>query len=61
MYQITQFANDVYRQRLAGAEQERPAQRMLALRRAERRAERAAQRMHRAEGQARRLRTLLGT
>jgi hypothetical protein len=60
MYQLTQLANDVYRQRLAHAEQQRPAQRLLALRRAERRAERAERRMRRAERQVRRLRTQPG-
>ncbi len=60
MYQLTQLASDVHRQRLAHAEQQRPAQRLLALRHATRRAERAGQRMHRAERQARRLRAQLG-
>jgi hypothetical protein len=52
MYQLTQLASDMYRERLAYAEQQRPAQRVLALRRAERRAER---RMRRAERRVRRL------
>jgi hypothetical protein len=60
MYQLTQLASDVHRQRLARAEQQRPAQRLLALRRAERRADRGGQRMRRAERQARRLRAQLG-
>jgi hypothetical protein len=45
MYQLTQLASDVHRQRLAHAEQQRPAQRLLALRRATRRAEHQAQRL----------------
>jgi hypothetical protein len=57
MYQLTQLASDMYRERLAYAEQQRPAQRLLALRRATRRAERAERRMRRAERQIRRLRT----
>jgi hypothetical protein len=60
MYQLTQLANDVYRERLAHAEQQRPAERVIALRRATRRAERAGQRMRRAERQVRRLRALSG-
>jgi hypothetical protein len=60
MYQLTQLANDVYQQRLAHAERQRPVQRLLALRRAERRAERAERRMRRAERQVRRLRTQPG-
>jgi hypothetical protein len=61
MYQLTQLANDMYQQRLAHAEQQRPVQRLLALRRAIRRAERAEQRMRRAERRIRRLRTQPGT
>ncbi len=60
MYQFAQLANDVYRERLARAEQQRPAELALALRRATRRAERAGQRMRRAEHQVRRLRALPG-
>ena len=41
MYQLTQLAATQYRQRLAAAEAQRPAQRALALARATRRAERA--------------------
>ena len=57
MYQLTQLASDMYRERLERAEQQRPAQRLLALHRATRRAERAERRMRRAERQVRRLRT----
>jgi hypothetical protein len=60
MYQITQLANDMYRQRLADAEAQRPVERVLALRRAEHRAERAERRMRRAEREVRRLRTQPG-
>ena len=56
MYQLTQLANDRHRQRLAYAEQQRPAERVLALARATRRAERAERRMRRAARQVRRLR-----
>jgi hypothetical protein len=38
MYQLTQLAGDQHRQRLAHAEAQRPAQRLLALARATRRA-----------------------
>ena len=55
MYQLTQFAADRHRQRLAHAEQQRPAERALALQRATRRAERAERGMRRAERQVRRL------
>lgn len=60
MHQLTQLASGLHRQRLAHAEQQRPAQRLLALRRATRRAERAGQRMRRAARQAQRLRAQLG-
>lgn len=60
MHQITQLTNDVHRQRLAQAAQQRPAQRLLALRRATRHAERAEQRMRRADRQVRRLRAECG-
>lgn len=60
MYQLTQLSNDVHRQRLAYAEQQRPAQRLLDLRRATRRAQRAERRMRRAVGEAQRLRAQLG-
>jgi hypothetical protein len=60
MYQLTQLGSDMYRERLAQAEEQRPVQRLLALRRAERRAERAHRRMRRAERQIRRLRTQPG-
>jgi len=59
MYQLTHLAADRRRQRLAHAEQQRPAQRLLALARATRRADRAEQRMRRAACQARRLRAEL--
>jgi hypothetical protein len=59
MYQLTQLAAGQYRQRLAAAEQQRPAGRALALARATRRAERAERRMRRAARQARRLRAQL--
>jgi hypothetical protein len=55
MHQLTQLASEVHGQRLALAEQQRPAQRLLALRRAER----AERRMRRAVRQARRLRAQL--
>src|SRR5215831_11638755 len=51
MYQLTQLAAGQHRQRLAAAEQQRPAQRALALARATRRAERAERRMRRAARQ----------
>jgi hypothetical protein len=51
MYQLTQLASDMYRERLAYAEQQRPAQRLLALRRAER----AERRMRRADRRVGRL------
>ena len=60
MYQITRLAGDMYRERLAHAEQQRPALRLDALRRATRRAERAERRMLRADRQVRRLRTQPG-
>jgi hypothetical protein len=56
MHQLTQLAGDMHRQRLAHAEAQRPAQRVLALARATRRAERAERRTRRAARQARRLR-----
>ena len=59
MYQLTQFADDQHRQRLADAEAQRPARRVLALARATRRAERAERRLRRAARQARRLRAQL--
>jgi hypothetical protein len=59
MYQLTQLGHDLHRERLAHAEAQRPAQRLLALARATRRAERAERRLRRAERQARRLRTQL--
>ena len=59
MYQLTQLAGDIHRQRLAHAEAQRPAERMLALARATRRAERAERRLRRAARQARRLRAQL--
>ena len=61
MYQLTQLAADRHRQRLAAAEQQRPAERVLALARATRRAERAERRMRRAARQAQRLRAQLQT
>ena len=59
MYQLTQLASDRHRRRLAAAEQQRPAQRALALARATRRAERAERRLRRAARHARRLRAQL--
>ena len=59
MHQFTQLATEVHHQRLAHAEQQRPAERMLALARATRRAERAERRLRRAARQARRLRAQL--
>jgi hypothetical protein len=59
MYQLTQLGHDRHRQRLAHAEVQRPAERVLALARATRRAERAERRLRRAERQARRLRAQL--
>jgi hypothetical protein len=61
MHQLAtqQLADDRRRQQLADAAQQRPAQRLLALRRATRRAERAERRMHRAARQAQRLRAQL--
>ena len=56
MDQLTQLAADHHRQRLAYADAQRPAERLLALARATRRAERAERRLRRAERQARRLR-----
>jgi len=44
MDQLTQLADDAHRQRLAHAQAQRPAQRLLALARATRRAERAERR-----------------
>jgi hypothetical protein len=61
MYQLTQLANDMYRQRLGRAEQQRLVERRLALHRAARRADRAERRMCRAERQARRLGAQPGT
>jgi hypothetical protein len=59
MDQLTQLAADRDRRRLAYAQAQRPAQRVIALARATRRAERAERRMRRAARQARRLRALL--
>jgi hypothetical protein len=59
MYQLTQLTVGQHRQRLAAAEQQRPAQCALALARATRRAERAERRLRRAARQARRLRAQL--
>jgi hypothetical protein len=59
MYQLTQLAGDMHRERLAHAEAQRPAERLLALARATRRAERDERRLRRAERQARRLRAQL--
>lgn len=56
MHPLAPFASELHRQRLADADQQRQAQRLLALRGATRRAERAARRMRRAERQAWRLR-----
>jgi hypothetical protein len=59
MHQLTQLAGEMHRQRLAHAETQRPAERVLALARATRRAERAERRLRRAARQARRLRAQL--
>jgi hypothetical protein len=59
MYQLALLIGELHRQRLACAEQQRPAERVLALGRAARRAERAERRMRRAARQARRLRAEL--
>ena len=59
MYQLTELAADRHRQRLAAAEQQRPAGRALALARATRRAERAERRLRRAARQAQQLRAQL--
>jgi hypothetical protein len=59
MHQLTQLAADRHRHRLAHAQAQRPAQRLLALAQATRRAECAERRMRRAERQARRLRAQL--
>ncbi len=59
MHQFTQLASEVHHQRLARADQQRLAERVLALARATRRAERAERRMRRAARQARRLRAQL--
>jgi hypothetical protein len=59
MHQLTQLGHDRHRDRLAYADQQRPAERLLALRRATRRAERAERQMRRAARQARRLRAQL--
>ena len=45
MYQLTQLASDLHRQRLTEAEQRRPGERLLALARATRRTGRQARRM----------------
>jgi hypothetical protein len=61
MHQLTteQLADDLRRQRLACATQQRPARRLLSLRRVTRRADRAERRMRRAMRQAQRLRAQL--
>jgi hypothetical protein len=59
MHQLTQLATSRHRHRLAHAEAQRPAGRVLALARATRRAERAERRQRRAARQARRLRAQL--
>jgi hypothetical protein len=59
MHQLTQLASEAHHQRLAHAEAQRPAERLVALARATRRAERAERRMRRAARQARRLRAQL--
>jgi hypothetical protein len=55
MYQFALLVGDLLQQRQAYAEQQRPAERLLALARATRRAERAERRAHRAARQAGRL------
>jgi hypothetical protein len=61
MHQLTtqQLVDDLRRQQLAHAAQQRPARRLLALRRATHRADRAERRMHRAAREAQRLRAQL--
>jgi hypothetical protein len=61
MHQLTiqQLLDDLRRQQLADAAQQRPARRLLALRRATHRAGRAERRMHRAVREAQRLRAQL--
>jgi hypothetical protein len=60
MHQLTQLGHDHHHhQRLAYADQQRPAERLLALARATRRAERAGRRMRRVERRAQRLRAQL--
>ena len=59
MDQLTQLADDAHRQRLAHAQAQRPAERLLTLARTTRRAERAERRLRRAARQARRLRAQL--
>ena len=61
MHQLTtqQLVDDLRRQQLADAAQQRPARRLLALRRATHRAGRAERRMHRAVREAQRLRAQL--
>jgi DNA-binding PadR family transcriptional regulator len=55
VYQLTQLGHDLYRERLADADAQRPAQRALALARATCRAERAERRLRRAARQAQQL------
>lgn len=59
MLSLNQLANELNRERLAHAEQRRPARRHLAFRRASRRADRAERRMRNAARKALRLRTEL--
>jgi hypothetical protein len=59
MDQLTRLAGDRDRERLAHAQAQCSAQRMLALARVTRRAERAERRLRRAARQARRLRAQL--
>ena len=55
MYPLAKLGNDIYRERLARLEQQRPLERLRALDRATRRVERAERRMRRAERRVRRL------
>jgi hypothetical protein len=59
MHQLTLLGGDGHWQRLAHADQLRPAERLLALSRADRRAGRAGRRLRRADRQARGLRAQL--
>jgi hypothetical protein len=55
MYQLTQLAHEQHRERIAHAETQRPARRLLALAAATRRAERAKRRLRGTTRKAHRL------